>query len=273
MTERIDLTKSEQYTLSIRLSADGFSFSIYNPAAEGEFHFEHYPVNASYSMTANLKEMLAATDALKHPFKRINVLYDTHRFTPIPFDLFEDEQMDTLFYHNFTKADNETVLCNVLGKSNIVILFGIDKHAHQLLADHFPTARIFSTVSPLTEYFARKSRTGHARKLYAHVREEALEVYAYDKGKLQLINTFPCSETADRVYYLLYIWQQLGFDQERDELHLTGGNNGAKKMLVAELRNYLRQVFLIHPSAEFNRAEVSRMEEIPFDMQTLILCE
>ncbi|WP_304383738.1 DUF3822 family protein, partial [Phocaeicola sartorii] len=26
MTERIDFTKSEQYTLSIRLSADGFSF-------------------------------------------------------------------------------------------------------------------------------------------------------------------------------------------------------------------------------------------------------
>ena len=27
----IDFTKSKQYTLSIRLSTDGFSFSIYNP--------------------------------------------------------------------------------------------------------------------------------------------------------------------------------------------------------------------------------------------------
>ncbi len=273
MTGRIDLTKSEQYTLSIRLSADGFSFSIYNPAVEDKFHIESYPVNASYSMTANLKEMLAATDALKHSYKRINILYDTHRFTPIPFDLFEDEQMDDLFYHNFSKLDNETVLCNVLGKSNVVILFGIDKLAHQLLTEHFPTARIFSTVSPITEYFARKSRHGHVRKLYAHVREQALEVYAYDKGRLQLINTFPCRETADRVYYLLYIWQQLGYDQEHDELHLTGGIDSEQKTLIAELRNYLRQVFIVRPNAGLNRDEPSWIEEIPFDMQTLILCE
>ena len=39
MTERIDFTKSEQYTLSIRLSADGFSFSIYNPLTDNDFCF------------------------------------------------------------------------------------------------------------------------------------------------------------------------------------------------------------------------------------------
>lgn len=40
-----------------------------------------------------------------------------------------------------------------------------------------------------------------------------------------------------------------------------------------ELRNYLRQVFVISPKAEFNRSEISKIEEIPFDMQTLLLCE
>ncbi|WP_277112433.1 DUF3822 family protein, partial [Bacteroides stercorirosoris] len=31
MIETIDFSRSEQYTLSIRLSADGFSFSVFNP--------------------------------------------------------------------------------------------------------------------------------------------------------------------------------------------------------------------------------------------------
>lgn len=65
--------------------------------------------------------------------------------------------MDTVFYHNFPKGNNEIVLCNVLGRSNVVILFAIDKHTHLLLTEHFPTARYFSTASPLTEYFARKA--------------------------------------------------------------------------------------------------------------------
>lgn len=46
----------------------------------------------------------------------------TPRFTPVPLELFEDEQMDTVFYHNFPKGNNEIVLCNVLGRSNVVIL-------------------------------------------------------------------------------------------------------------------------------------------------------
>ena len=84
MTERIDFTKSEQYTLSIRLSADGFSFSIYNPLGDSDFSFDSYPVNTFCSMTANIKEMLASTEALKYPYKRINILVDSPRSTPVP---------------------------------------------------------------------------------------------------------------------------------------------------------------------------------------------
>ena len=73
-------------------------------------------------------------------------------------------------------------------------------------------------------------------------------------------------------YYLLYIWQQLNYNQEKDELHLTGKLED-KEELLKELRNYLRQVFVINPKAEFNRSEISKIEEIPFDMQTLLLCE
>lgn len=272
MTERIDFTKSEQYTLSIRLSADGFSFSIYNPLTDNDFYFVLYPINAGYSMTANLKEMLTETEALKYSYKRVNILYDSPRFTPVPLELFEDEQMDTIFYHNFPKGTNEIVLCNVLGKSNVVILFAMDKHAHLLLTEHFPAARFFSTASPMTEYFARKSRLGNSRKLYTHIRGQQMDVFCFDKGSLLLINSFLCKQTTDRVYYLLYIWHQLNYNQERDEMHLTGKLED-KEELLKELRNYLRQVFVINPKAEFNRSEISKIEEIPFDMQTLLLCE
>ena len=66
----------------------------------------------------------------------------------------------------------------------------------------------------------------------------------------------------------LYVWQQLNYNQERDELHLTGILKD-KEELLKELRNYLRQVFVLSHKAEFNRSEISKIEEIPFDMQTL----
>ena len=167
MTERIDFTKSEQYTLSIRLSADGFSFSIYNPLTDNDFCFSQHIFQIGRHGISGVDRMRNKAEALKYPYKRVNILYDSPRFTPVPLELFEDEQMDTIFYHNFPKAkgNNEIVLCNVLGRSNVVILFAMDKHTHLLLTEHFPTARFFSTASPLTEYFARKSRLGNSRKL------------------------------------------------------------------------------------------------------------
>ena len=37
MAQPIDFNKSEQYILSIRLSTDGFSFSIYHPQQSEEY--------------------------------------------------------------------------------------------------------------------------------------------------------------------------------------------------------------------------------------------
>ncbi|MBQ8888175.1 MAG: DUF3822 family protein [Bacteroidaceae bacterium] len=256
----IDFSKSEQYTLSIRLSADGFSFSIYRPQIENDFSFVPYQVNTAYSMTANLKEWLSSTEALKYPYKRTNILIDTPRFTFVPFDLFEDEHQEDIFHYTHAPKENETILCNVLGKSNVALLFGIDKHVLQLLNEHFPTARIFACISPLLEYFTLKSKEGNCRKLYAHFRKSLVETFVFEKGKLQLCNSFNCKQTADKVYYLLYIWQQQGLNQEKDQLHLVG-NIEKKDELLKELRKFLRKVIVI-PT-----------KNIPFDIQSLLTCE
>lgn len=257
----IDFTKSEQYTLSIRLSADGFSFSIHPPQKEAEVFLASYPVNVSYSMTANLKKMLQATEELKYTYGQTNILIDTQRFTPVPFDLFEDEQTEQLFYQNFQRTDNETVLCNILGKSNIALIFGMDKHTHQLINESFPHARIFACASPLTEYFTCQSREANNRRLYVLFHPNRMEVFALDKGKLLLINSFNSKHTSDHIYYLLYVWQQLGYSQEKDQLFLTGEVE-SKDALLAELKRFLRQV-------EF----LPTQPTLPFDIQSLMTCE
>ena len=50
----IDFTKSKQYTLSIRLSTDGFSFSIYNPIHDDSLSIIEKEIEPSLSLTANL---------------------------------------------------------------------------------------------------------------------------------------------------------------------------------------------------------------------------
>ena len=126
---KIDFSKSEQYTLSIRLSTDGFSFSIYNPIHESSLSFFEKEINASLSLTANLKQIFRETDFLALPYKKVNILMADKRFTHVPAAFFEEDQAEILFYHNHSPKENEVVLHNVLPRNNMTVIFGMDKSA------------------------------------------------------------------------------------------------------------------------------------------------
>ncbi len=274
MAQPIDFNKSEQYILSIRLSTDGFSFSIYHPQQSEEVYFSSSPVNTQRSMAANVKAYLTETEELKHRFKQVNILIHTSRYTTLPLELYEDEQTDLLFYQNLPPQNNEVVLCNILGKSNLVILFGLDKLTHLFLTEHFPNACLFASVSPITEYLAHKVKPSDCRKLFAIFHPESVEVIAFEKEKLQLLNTYPISGLNDSCYYLLNIWQQAGYNQEDDQLYICGNNRVPQwEELPLRLKKYIRKLFIINPQMEFNDSAMSRIKEISFDMLSLISCE
>lgn len=255
-----DFSKSEQYTLSIRLSTDGFSFSLFNPLnEETPLQFYEYTVNENISLTANLKHVFNTNEWLLHDFRRVNILIATKRLTYIPLDFFDEEQMNTIFYYNHPTQENEVLQYNILHQNNIVTIFGIDKSAYHLLSEQYKNAKFFAQSTPLINLFSSKCRLGNSKKLYAHLRKEEMDLFVFEHGHLQLANTFTCKETSDRLYHLLYIWKQLGLEQERDELHLTG-HLTEKEELLSQLKKFIKQVFVMNPT-------------INIDFQAIILCE
>ncbi|MBO5860482.1 MAG: DUF3822 family protein, partial [Alistipes sp.] len=47
----IDFNKTRQYTLSIRLSADGFCFAVHNPQVPSEYAFQPYSIDPLKTLT------------------------------------------------------------------------------------------------------------------------------------------------------------------------------------------------------------------------------
>jgi len=256
----IDLNKSKQYTLSIRLSTDGFSFSIYNPIHENSLSVFEKEIDSSLSLTANLKRVFRELEFLTFTYKKVNIILTGKRYTVVPLEMFEDDQTELLFHHNHSKRENEQIEYNILKKSNIVIIFSIDKSAISFLKEQFPEATFYSQASPLIEVFSVKSRLGNSQKMYVSLRNEGVDVFAFERGHLLLANSFDCQHTEDKIFYLLYVWKQLEFNQERDELHLTGMMTDKDKLLK-ELRKYISQVFIMNPATNI-------------DMQSLLtICE
>ena len=171
----------------------------------------------------------------------------------------EEELAETVFYHNHPRHNNEIVLYNIRQRNNLVLLFTLDQSVYNFLRQQYPNVYFYSQASPLSDFFASKSRLGNSCKMYVHLRREAMDVFCFEYGRLMLGNCLQCSVTADRLYYLLYLWKTLGFDQERDEMHLTG-YLADKEQLLPELQKFIRQVFIMNPASNLDLQAITTCE-------------
>lgn len=261
--EKIDFNHSEQCTLTFRAGVEGMALAVFNPLADegpDALQVKYLPVDESLPLAANVKQVLDGEEWLHHAFKRMNLLLVTRRFTLVPSEYFREDLAEELFYHNHPRQAHEEVRWNMLHADNAVLLFGIDRSLCAVVSNCFPDARYWVQVAPLIEKFSVQSRLGNTRKMFAHLRREYVDVFCYDHGRLLLANSYKCRVTSDRIYYLLYVWQTLHFEQERDELHLCGKLDD-KEALLAELREFVRQVFVMNPSGDIDLQAILTMEE------------
>ena len=250
---------SPESTISIRLSTDGFCFSVLDPTSEDSTSFVDLPVDDERSLTANLRQAFRQTELLRQAYRRANVLVAGSRWTLLPLEMFDDDQAEQVLYYTHPASDHEVVGYNILKRLDAVVVYAVDRAVYDFVRQQWPEVRIYAQSTPLLEHFAYRSRMGNSRKLYAFVHGEYLNVYALDRGRLLLGNSMACRVTADRVYYLMYLWRQLGLDQARDELHLSG-LLPQKEALVQELRRYVRQVFVANPASYLDLQVLETME-------------
>ncbi|MEE0054355.1 MAG: DUF3822 family protein, partial [Prevotella sp.] len=74
----------------------------------------------------------------------------------------------------------------------------------------------------------------------------------------------------DAIYFILYVWKLLGMDQKKDELHVVG-DVPDKDWFIHNTKLYIQKTYLLNPAAEFNRAPLTEIKNIPFDLQALYL--
>ena len=244
----------------VRISSDSLSFST---IVDGEVVFEAYPLNASISMAANLRE------AVKGKVQPANglVVIDSPVMM-IPVDLFLEEQKEELYLHTFTKQEQQAIMHYVLPDLNCVAVFSVRKDVLTVLRDTFTELTFMPAIVPVWRHLHQRSYTGQHQKLYAYFHERRLEVFAFQKNRFKFCNTYQANNLNDTLYYLLAVWKQLAMDADHDELHLVGDIT-EREQLMEEAQKFVKRVFYINPSGEFNRAAVTQIEGMPYELVTL----
>ena len=237
---------NKQKRLIIRISKGRLSFAT---ADGSDVLYEDYALNSSISMAANLREALRTVPLLEESFERVLVMVDTYTLM-VPANLFVEEESEELYHHAFTGQEQQLVMHTVLPDLNAVVLFAVQKDLRIVIANNFSDVRYTAAVAPVWRHLHQRSYTGQHQKLYG---------YFHDRNNPN-----------DALYYLLAIWKQLTMDAEHDELHLVG-DIPERDQLLEEAQKFVKRVFYINPSGEFNRAPVTQIKGMPYDMMVLFV--
>ena len=253
--------------LIIRVSAGSLSFSTTDGS---QVVYERYPVKSSISIAANMREALRTAPLLQEQYERVLVMVDSPVLMT-PADLYSAEEATGLYRYTFSRNESEdrsqeTAVSHVLPELNAIAVFAIHRDLHQVLTDRYPQLRLQPVMTHVWNHLHQKSFTGPHQKLYGHFHDHRLEVFCFTQNRFKFCNAFPVgNEPNDALYYLLSVWKQLSMNPREDELHLSG-DLPERQQLTDLSRQYVKRVFVNNPSGEFNRAQVTQIEGLPYDL-------
>ena len=252
--------------LTIRTSRNSLAFSTTDGR---EVSLERYPLKNGISLTANLREALTQVPMLQENYQRVTVLTDSPVLM-MPADLFLDEEKGDIYRYTFTGQEMRHVTHSVLPQLNAVAVFSVLKDLRQVLTDRYDKVEFQPVAAPVWNHLHQKSFTGSRVKLYGSFHDHCMEVFSFAQNRFKFYNSYAATNPDDALYYLLAVWKQLGLEPYEDELHLSG-TLPEREQLLEKVRQYVKHVFVSSPTGEFNRAQVTQIEGMPYDLMLYYL--
>lgn len=261
--------RTQQARLTIRVSKNTLSFSVVDREAEHQLIYEPYTMKSGVSIAANLRLAFGESELLQRGYQKVRVYIDTPILL-VPIEEFHEEDLTVLYQHAFTGSHSDAILYRVQPNLNVVAVFPINKDLKMVIEDNFQDVRFTPIMQPMWNYLHKRSFTGINHKLYAYFHDKKVDIFCFEKNRFKFYNSFQADHAKDALYFILFVWKQLGLQQMQDELHVSG-DIPDKDWFLYNAKLYVKKTFLLNPSAEFNRAPITEIKGMPFDLLTLYL--
>lgn len=263
-----DIAKGQM--LVIRVGRGSLAFAaMRTEGGESRVTYEPYTVRSGVSLAANLREAFRTAELPAAAYRRVLVLVDAPVLM-VPVDLYNESDAPALYAHAFPHSGGAVTVADVLPDLNAVAVFGVNKDLKLVIDDRFADAKFGTAIGPVWRYLYKRSFSGSRGKLYGYFHDRKLELFRFGKNRFKFCNSFEVDNAHDAAYFILCVWKQLGMDNDGDELYLVG-DIPEKEWLLDEAKSYLRRVYVVNPAGDFNRAAVTQIKGMPYDLMTFFV--
>lgn len=261
---------SGKYIVSIRLRSDGLSFSGHIPSVGESFFYRETEFDRSVSYISSLKELFFSYEFLTWSYKKVHVIDVSPDYTLVPKALFDEREKDKLLHFNLSQTGVRS-LSNSLQTAEAELVFGMQEEVYEFCSRTLVRSDFIHHLTPQLWLWKKQSELLPERQMFVVLHSRMMDIVCYDRGKLLFANTFSSDQADDAVYYLLYVWQQVGLDQRKDALYIFG-NSLRKNKITGTVRTYVHHVRTMPiPSEAYLMG--TGVFQAPMDLISLLLCE
>ncbi len=238
-----DIDLLSKNSLSILISQDGLSYSIYD--------IDDKKVQALVSMQfeankADEIRQFVESEGLKDTqFENINIVFATRNVTIVPDAIFDEKSAESIYALNRKISPDEVIRYARLPKSQTVIIFAIDKNIVALLDEMFPRYNLYPQSHPLIETSLTKTKISekpNRQRMMVQVFEDFFEILVIDKGQIANYNTYAYKSSNDILYFIINTFEQLGLQSEECEIAFSGFIE-QDDLAVLHVKKFVRTVY------------------------------
>lgn len=232
------------YRLSIRFSADGFSFSVQSTLDGSVVQTDRFPVSETAAVSEVLRQALRKPYLMDYRFQSVEFVVEGLS-TIVPLEHFN--KGDLLAFYRLCFPSQQASVADmqyqILSSLEVVMIFCLDSDILRIVQECYPDVKVCCADALQLEQFAVQQEKRPApedveqRDVYVCFDPKRFFVAVFRRNKLQYAASQSADNDNDRAYLLLGIWKALELRAQKDALHLEDATKELQKNLAEYLLN------------------------------------
>jgi hypothetical protein len=221
----VDFLNLQENHLSIQLSLDGFSFTIYNKIEHkiGVFCiYELQNVKTPYIHLELIEQLFEQETLLNHKYHLVSVVHTNNLVTQVPNAFLDKNNLSHYLSHTIKVLEDDYITYDTLENIDITNVYVPFVNINNFLLDRYGSFIFKHSSTVLIEKLFNFYKHKENDFCFVNVALNNFEIVVLKNGTFTLYNTFNFSTKEDFIYYILFVAEQLNLNPEDFNLILLG---------------------------------------------------
>ncbi|MGC6429261.1 MAG: DUF3822 family protein [Flavobacteriales bacterium] len=169
-----------------------------------------------------IENILSDHTYLNKKYKSTNICILNNKNTFIHYSLYQAKNKNNYLSLNHNKTEKLNVLTDKIESISCYNIYGVPKAMESIVETYFTNATVRHQNTSIIINLLNQYKNSDKKKIALNVNEKDFQLIIIEKNQLIFFNNYVFHHANDFIYHLLFAYEQLKLDPEKNPVHLFG---------------------------------------------------